>query len=46
MDPVDVILNQDKIIPYYKPIISADTQLVTGYEMLHFFKKKMEVCKT
>ena len=40
MDPVDVILNQDKIIPYYKPIISADTQLVTGYEVVAFFQKE------
>ncbi|KGA97258.1 diguanylate phosphodiesterase [Alkalihalobacillus alcalophilus ATCC 27647 = CGMCC 1.3604] len=34
MDPLDVMMNKDKIIPYYQPIISADKQLVIGYEVL------------
>ncbi|WP_216827830.1 EAL domain-containing protein [Alkalihalobacterium elongatum] len=34
MDALDVIMNKDKIIPYFQPIISADTQLVIGYEAL------------
>lgn len=40
MDPVEILLNQDKIIPYYRPIISADTQLVTGYEVSAFFQEQ------
>ncbi|WP_209122235.1 EAL domain-containing protein [Alkalihalobacillus sp. BA299] len=34
MDALDVIMNKDKIVPYFQPIISADTQLVIGYEVL------------
>ncbi|OLO40385.1 diguanylate phosphodiesterase [Alkalihalophilus pseudofirmus] len=34
MDALDVIMNKDKIIPYFQPIVSADTQLVIGYEVL------------
>ncbi|MDE5412811.1 EAL domain-containing protein [Alkalihalobacterium chitinilyticum] len=34
MDALDVIMNKDKIIPYFQPIVSADTQLVIGYEAL------------
>ncbi|WP_088105286.1 EAL domain-containing protein [Halalkalibacter urbisdiaboli] len=34
MDPLDVMMNKEKVIPYYQPIISADKQLVVGYEVL------------
>ncbi|MFV8829335.1 EAL-associated domain-containing protein [Alkalihalobacterium sp. APHAB7] len=34
MDALDVIMNKDKIVPYFQPIVSADTQLVIGYEAL------------
>ena len=34
MDPLDVMMNKDQVIPYYQPIVSADKQLVVGYEVL------------
>ncbi|ARK30820.1 EAL domain-containing protein [Halalkalibacter krulwichiae] len=34
MDPLDVLMNKDKVIPYFQPIFSADKQLVVGYEVL------------
>lgn len=38
MDPLDIMLNLDVVNPYYQPIISADTQLVTGYETKAFYQ--------
>lgn len=34
MDPLDVMMNKDVVMPYYQAIISADKQLVVGYEVL------------
>lgn len=34
MDPLDVISNIDKVIPYYQPIFSADEHKIIGYEVL------------
>lgn len=34
MDPLDVLTNLDKVIPYYQAIFSADEQRVIGYEVL------------
>ena len=34
MDPLDIMTNLDKVIPYYQAIYSADEQLVIGYEVL------------
>lgn len=34
MDALDVMMNKDRVIPYYQPIISADKQLVVGYEVV------------
>ncbi|MFC0560443.1 EAL domain-containing protein [Halalkalibacter alkalisediminis] len=34
MDPLDVMMNKDQVIPYFQPIFSADKQLVVGYEVL------------
>ncbi|UOE92628.1 EAL-associated domain-containing protein [Alkalihalobacillus sp. LMS39] len=34
MDPLDVLMNKEKVIPYFQPIISADKQEVVGYEVL------------
>ncbi|MBU9720558.1 EAL domain-containing protein [Bacillus alkalicola] len=33
MDPLDILLNKDQVVPYYQPIISADKQMVIGYEV-------------
>ncbi|MBU9713036.1 EAL-associated domain-containing protein [Evansella tamaricis] len=33
MDPLDILLNKEQIVPYYQPIISADKQMVVGYEV-------------
>ncbi|MDG5787081.1 EAL-associated domain-containing protein [Evansella sp. AB-P1] len=40
MDPLDILLNKDKIVPFYQPIISADKQIVVGYEV--FARMKTE----
>ncbi|MBM7603574.1 EAL domain-containing protein (putative c-di-GMP-specific phosphodiesterase class I) [Metabacillus crassostreae] len=34
MDPLDVLTNLEKVIPYYQAIFSADEQRVVGYEVL------------
>ena len=34
MDPLDIMTNLDKVIPYYQAIFSADEQMVIGYEVL------------
>ncbi|GAE24442.1 hypothetical protein JCM9140_369 [Halalkalibacter wakoensis JCM 9140] len=34
MDPLDVMMSKEHVIPYYQPIFSADKQLVVGYEVL------------
>ncbi|AXI09784.1 diguanylate phosphodiesterase [Oceanobacillus zhaokaii] len=39
MDPLDIMLNLEKITLYYKPVISADTQLVDGYEVRAYFQE-------
>lgn len=38
MDPVDIMLNQQNVIPLYQPVISADTQQVIGYDVFPYFK--------
>ncbi|WP_100372969.1 EAL domain-containing protein [Bacillus sp. FJAT-45037] len=38
MDPLDVMINKKNVIPYFQAIISADKQLVVGYEVLSRFK--------
>ncbi|WP_010651253.1 EAL-associated domain-containing protein [Oceanobacillus massiliensis] len=39
MDPLEIMLNLDKVIPYYNPVISADTHLVAGYEARPYFQQ-------
>ncbi|RXI97857.1 EAL domain-containing protein [Anaerobacillus alkaliphilus] len=34
MDALEVLMNKDKIIPYFQPIVSATKQRVMGYEIL------------
>ncbi|MCA1056616.1 EAL domain-containing protein [Rossellomorea aquimaris] len=34
MDPLDIISNSEKIIPYFQPIFSADEHRIIGYEVL------------
>ncbi|KHF40475.1 EAL domain-containing protein [Halalkalibacter okhensis] len=34
MDPLDIMMNKDCVIPFFQPIFSADKQLVVGYEVL------------
>lgn len=34
MDPLDIMSNMEKVIPYYQAIFSADEQRVIGYEIL------------
>ncbi|WP_026689768.1 EAL domain-containing protein [Alteribacter aurantiacus] len=34
MDPLDIILHKNKIVPLYQPIISCDEHTVVGYEVL------------
>ncbi|MEN2768547.1 EAL-associated domain-containing protein [Ornithinibacillus xuwenensis] len=37
LDPLKVLLTLEQVIPYYKPIFSADSQLVIGYEVIPYF---------
>ncbi|MCA1062179.1 EAL-associated domain-containing protein [Rossellomorea sp. AcN35-11] len=34
MDPLEVLTNIEKVIPYYQPIFSADAHKIIGYEVL------------
>ena len=34
LDALDVVLNKEKVLPFFQPIISADEQNVVGYESL------------
>ncbi|WP_223700421.1 EAL domain-containing protein [Sutcliffiella deserti] len=34
MDPLDIMTNINKVIPYYQAIFSADRQTIIGYEVL------------
>ncbi|WP_339228549.1 EAL-associated domain-containing protein [Oceanobacillus sp. FSL K6-2867] len=40
MDPLEVMLNLKQVVPYYQPVISADTQLIAGYEVLPLFQEE------
>ncbi|WP_353626248.1 hypothetical protein [Bacillus sp. JCM 19041] len=33
MDPLDIMMNKNQVIPYFLPIISADKQQIIGYEV-------------
>ncbi|RDW19388.1 EAL domain-containing protein [Oceanobacillus chungangensis] len=39
MDPLKIMLQLEKVNLHYKPIISADTQLVDGYEVSAYFQE-------
>lgn len=43
MDPLDVMTNLDKVLPYYQAIFSADEQKVIGYEVLGRIELEHEV---
>ncbi|MEN0648435.1 hypothetical protein NSQ82_05225 [Caldifermentibacillus hisashii] len=45
MDPVEIMLHENRVVPNYHPVISAETQLVVGYELKHFFMKRMVLYK-
>ncbi|MFD1735616.1 EAL-associated domain-containing protein [Bacillus salitolerans] len=34
MDPIEILTNVDKVIPFFQPIFSADERMVMGYEVL------------
>lgn len=38
VDPLNIMLNLDQVVPYYEPIISADTQHIVGYEVKAYFQ--------
>ncbi|MFB5663088.1 EAL-associated domain-containing protein [Alteribacillus sp. HJP-4] len=38
MDALDVVMNKDRVFPFFQPIISADKLEVAGYEVLGFFQ--------
>lgn len=40
MDPVEIMLHENRVVPYYRPVISAETQLVVGYEIEAFFHEE------
>lgn len=37
MDPLDILIDLEQLLPYYKPIIRADKQLISGYEVIAYF---------
>lgn len=37
VDPLDIMMNLDHVIPYYQPIVSADTRKVIGYELKAYY---------
>lgn len=43
MDPLDVLTNLDKVIPFYQAIYSADEQRIVGYEVLGRIKLNDEI---
>jgi EAL domain-containing protein (putative c-di-GMP-specific phosphodiesterase class I) len=34
MDALEILMNKDKVVPYFQPILSATEQSVSGYEVL------------
>ncbi|WP_158736425.1 EAL domain-containing protein [Alteribacillus sp. YIM 98480] len=40
MDVLDIVMNKDRVFPYYQPIISADKQEIIGYEVLGRYEKE------
>ncbi|RKQ35915.1 EAL domain-containing protein [Oceanobacillus halophilus] len=39
MDPLDIMMNLEQVIPYYQPIVSADTREVIGYEVKAYYQE-------
>ncbi|WP_156291843.1 EAL domain-containing protein [Oceanobacillus salinisoli] len=37
MDPLDIMMNLEQVIPYYQPVVSADTRQVIGYEVKAYY---------
>lgn len=33
------MLKMDRVVPFYKPVISADTQMIIGYEVIAFYRE-------
>lgn len=42
MDPLDVMLYSDHVIPYYKAVVSADTREIIGYEVKAYYSDGKE----
>jgi len=40
MDPLDIMMDLEKVIPYYQPVVRADKQLVSGFEVIPYFNGK------
>ncbi|WP_121640539.1 EAL domain-containing protein [Virgibacillus sp. Bac330] len=38
MDPLDIMMKLDQIVPYFDPIISAENQFIIGYETIPYFQ--------
>ncbi|WP_245799701.1 EAL domain-containing protein [Virgibacillus proomii] len=38
MDPLDIMMRLDQIVPYFDPIVSAENQLIIGHEVKPFFQ--------
>ncbi|MFD2629607.1 hypothetical protein [Oceanobacillus kapialis] len=38
MDPLDIMMNQDQVVSYFSPIISAENQLIIGYELKPYYQ--------
>lgn len=42
MDPLDIMMNKDHVVPYFSPIISADTQKIIGYEVEAYWTEHLK----
>ncbi|MDQ0299252.1 EAL domain-containing protein (putative c-di-GMP-specific phosphodiesterase class I) [Salibacterium salarium] len=42
MDALEIVMNKQNVFPYYQPVISADRQEITGYEVIGCYKQEDE----
>lgn len=45
LDPLDIMMNKNRVIPFFLPIVSADKQQVVGYEVQPYWMEANERIK-
>lgn len=43
LDPLDIMMNQEQVVPYFSPIISAENQLIIGYELKPYYEDSEKI---